>query len=127
RYINFVKLEHFRFVNNNDIVTRVPPILMGYRHCGREVYLNRNGKMGKLSHLARRRDRWRGFFRGLSKWKIDHFSDHSIHNYIDAILKAVEEENLSMSEGGAALDAALFTGKVNSDVHNQHDDDDNEA
>ena len=76
RYINYVSLDHFRFVNNNDVVTRVPPVLLGYRHCGREVYVDRNGKIGQLGHINKRRDRWKGFFRGLRRWKIDHFSDH---------------------------------------------------
>lgn len=105
RYINFVKLDHYRYVNNNDIVTRVPPILMGYRHCGREVYLNRNGDIRKLSHIGRRRDRWKGFLRGLTKWKVDHFSDHSIQEYIDSILAAVEDEKKSVAGGKAAKGA----------------------
>ena len=92
RYINHVQLQHFRFVNNNDVVTRVPPPWMGYRHAGDLVYLNRNGDIKKYNHLMRRRDRWRGFLGGLKNWKIDHFSDHSIHRYITALVKAVDEE-----------------------------------
>ncbi len=99
RYINFVKLDHYRYVNNNDIVTRVPPVLMGYRHCGSEVYLNRDGKIGQLSHIGKRRDRWKGFLRGLRRWKIDHFADHSIHQYIDAIVAAVDEEKQEAGSG----------------------------
>ncbi|MDA8745369.1 lipase family protein [Rubripirellula amarantea] len=108
RYVNFVKLDHFRYVNNNDIVTRVPPILLGYRHCGSEVYLNRNGEIRKLSHIARRRDRWKGFLRGLRKWKVDHFSDHSIHQYIDAILDACREEDDRIATGDTARSASEF-------------------
>ncbi|TWT49194.1 Lipase (class 3) [Rubripirellula amarantea] len=108
RYVNFVKLDHFRYVNNNDIVTRVPPILLGYRHCGSEVYLNRNGEIRKLSHIARRRDRWKGFLRGLRKWKVDHFSDHSIHQYIDAILDACREEDDRIAAGDTARSASEF-------------------
>ncbi|QDT03913.1 Lipase (class 3) [Rubripirellula lacrimiformis] len=114
RYINFVSLDHFRFVNNNDIVTRVPPILMGYRHCGREVYLNRDGKIRKLGMIARRRDRWKGFLRGLTRWKIDHFADHSIHNYIDAILAAVQEERAEVQSGSSAKDATHYADDVSS-------------
>lgn len=108
RYVNFVKLKHFRYVNNNDVVTRVPPILMGYRHCGREVYLNRNGDIRKLGHIGRRRDRWKGFLGGLMRWKIDHFSDHSIHRYIESILKAVIEEREDMAAGKSAKTADDF-------------------
>ena len=34
RYLRHAPIEHFRWVNNNDIVTRVPPPWMGYRHGG---------------------------------------------------------------------------------------------
>ena len=102
RYINYVKLEHFRYVNNNDIVTRVPPILLGYRHCGQEVYLNRDGEIKQINHVNRRRDRWKGFLRGLTKWRIDHFGDHSIHEYINAIAAALELERKEIAGGGAA-------------------------
>lgn len=102
RYINFVKLEHYRYVNNNDVVTRTPPSFLGYRHSGTEVYLNSDGKIGKLDHIRRRRDRWRGFLRGLRRWKIDHFTDHSIHNYIHAIADAVDQEKQLLAQGGTA-------------------------
>ncbi|NND99397.1 MAG: lipase family protein [Pirellulaceae bacterium] len=106
RYINYVQLPHYRFVNNNDIVTRVPPPFLGYRHCGSEVYIDRNGKLAKLGLVGKRRDRWRGFFRGLKQWKIDHFSDHSIHRYIEAILNAAKQDEQKVAQGGAAAVAA---------------------
>ncbi|MEM8669580.1 MAG: lipase family protein [Planctomycetota bacterium] len=85
RYINYAQLEHFRFVHNNDVVTRMPPSWIGYRHSGTEVYLDRNGRLRHLGAIAKRRDRWQGFLRALKRWKIDHFADHSIHGYIKAI------------------------------------------
>ena len=36
RYIRHAEVRHYRWVHNNDIVTRVPPVWMGYRHCGNE-------------------------------------------------------------------------------------------
>lgn len=35
----------WRIVNEEDIVTRLPGWLMGYRHCGREVFLSSFGSM----------------------------------------------------------------------------------
>ncbi|QDS92892.1 Lipase (class 3) [Roseimaritima multifibrata] len=104
-YVNYVELDHYRWVNNNDIVTRVPPAWLGYRHAGQEVYLNRNGIIRKLTGMRRFMDRARGFARGLRRWKIDHFSDHSIHNYIDAILPAAQEDASDRRHGEAATKA----------------------
>lgn len=106
RYINFVKLDHFRFVNNNDVVTRVPPVWMGYRHSGREIYMDRNGKMGPIHYLMKRRDRWQGFVSSLRRWRIDHFSDHPLHQYLRPILTAAQEEQLAMGRGEEPVDAA---------------------
>ena len=92
RYINFVKLPHYRWVNNNDIVCRVPPAWFGYRHCGREMYLNAHGNLCKYSSMRRLRDRWHGFFLSLRKMEIDHLADHSMARYIEYIKRAVEQE-----------------------------------
>lgn len=108
RYINHVKMDHFRFVNNNDVVPRVPPAILGYRHCGDEVYFDRNGRIRKLGIVSKRRDKWRGFLRGLRRWKIDHFSDHSIHCYIEAIIKAVHDEDERIKTGGQAKPASAY-------------------
>ena len=92
RYINFVKIPHYRFVNNNDIVCRVPPRWFGYRHCGQEYYFNAIGRLRKYSPWRKFRDRWYGFALTLRKLKVDHFSDHSMLNYIASIKQAIEDE-----------------------------------
>ena len=108
RYINYVTLDYYRFVNNNDIVTRVPPAFLGYRHSGNEVYIDRNGKIGHVGLIGKRRDRWQGFLRGLRRWKIDHFADHSVHNYADAIAAAVRQEEETLAAGGEKQTADDF-------------------
>lgn len=92
RYINYVQIPHYRFVNNNDIVCRVPPGFMGYRHSGREFYFNALGQLRKYTAFRRMRDRFYGFFLSLGKFQIDHFSDHSMLNYIQYVQKAIEDE-----------------------------------
>jgi triacylglycerol lipase len=99
RYISFVRLEHFRFVNNNDIVPRVPPLWLGYTHAGREVYFDRHGHIAKLNFIMKRRDRWRGFFGELINRKIDHFADHSVHRYIKCILHAIRVDEERQQSG----------------------------
>ena len=86
RYVNYVVLEHHRFVNNNDIVTRVPPIWMGYRHTGTLQYIDSKGKfVGKINRVKRTRDRWKGFWAGLRNWQLDHLADHSMRVYVECI------------------------------------------
>lgn len=85
RYINFVKVNHKRWVNNNDIVTKVPPAWLGYRHTGDEHYLDSEGKLRELNLLQRRKDAWTGFVSGLKNRTIDHFRDHIIDRYVDHI------------------------------------------
>jgi len=97
RYTQYTKLDHLRYVNNNDIVTRVPPGWFGYRHCGSEIYLDRRGQIRKSGFAGKTRDRWIGFCRGLLNGKIDPFEDHSIHQYISVIAQARAEESQSES------------------------------
>ncbi len=63
RYVNYVHIEARRWVNNNDLVARLPPPWLGYRHKGKEVYLNAYGEIRQLTHWQRVKDRWRGFLR----------------------------------------------------------------
>ncbi|MCA9239946.1 MAG: hypothetical protein KDA37_07095, partial [Planctomycetales bacterium] len=42
--------------------------------------------------LLRMRDRFWGFLRSLRRFRIDHFSDHNMGEYIEAIRRAVEKE-----------------------------------
>lgn len=92
RYVHYVELDYTRWVNNNDIVTRVPPAWMGYRHAGSEMYLNAYGKVRKVTGWQRTKDRWRGFWMGMKKGRIDNFDDHSIDRYIEFIHSYVEEQ-----------------------------------
>ena len=89
RYINYAKVDYYRWVNNNDIVTRTPPVWLGYRHSGKEMYLDAQGKLKELNAVQRKADQWKGFVTGLKKREVDHFSDHLIDRYVDYIYKEV--------------------------------------
>ena len=60
QWVRHAPVNHYRWVHNNDVVTRVPPPWMGYRHCGQEMYLDRFGRIRDLTGVWRSRDRWRG-------------------------------------------------------------------
>ena len=95
--MNYYRLVHYRWVNNNDIVTRVPPTWMGYHHAGREVYIDHNGRVRDVEGWRRVMDRLQGFLRGLRRFNIDHFADHSIGLYIACIHAAVQKQQQAMA------------------------------
>ena len=92
RYINHAKVDYYRWVNNNDIVPRSPPVWLGYRHAGEEVYLNSDGQIKKLNAVERRTDMWRGLVAGFKRKQIDYFSDHSIHRYVENIFRETRRQ-----------------------------------
>ena len=84
-YVKSFCTKHYRWVNNNDIVTRVPLRIMGFRHCGQEHYINAYGNLRPLTAWQRIKDQYRGMWMGIKKGKIDNFSDHSMSEYIKHI------------------------------------------
>ena len=101
RYINYTNIPHFRWVNNNDIVTRVPPSWLGYRHSGDELYLDHHGQLRDAKGWRRLSDRLQGLLKELTgKFRIDYLSDHSIVDYIELIHGLVRREENGSSAGG---------------------------
>lgn len=93
RYVNHCRFpEYYRWVNNNDIVTRVPPIWLGYSHAGQLMYFDCDGQFRRMSSVQRAKDRWRGFWRGLKRGRIDPFTDHLSCYYIQFLARAVDAE-----------------------------------
>ena len=82
RFVQSEPIKHYRWVNNNDIVTRVPMWIMGYRHDGERMYLNTWGNVRKMTGWQRFKDKMRGMWRGIKQGKIDAFSDHSMGEYV---------------------------------------------
>lgn len=89
-YCNSLGVTHHRWVNNNDIVTRVPLKIMGYVHDGEEHYINAYGKLRQPTGWQKVKDRFRGIWFGLKQGKIDSFSDHNIGDYIKCIKEGKE-------------------------------------
>jgi len=79
KLIDSCGITHHRFVNNADIVTRVPT--RPYKHCGNLVYMNHWGNIRKVTGWQIIKDRVRGFVKGLKKGKINFFVNHSIDRY----------------------------------------------
>lgn len=80
--------KHYRYVNNNDVVPRVPLWIMGFRHYGELVYINYYGNIRKLTPWQKFKDSWRGRFRAWSKLELfDGARDHAIGDYEIKIAK----------------------------------------
>jgi len=78
-------VETYRFVNNNDIVTRVPSAIF-YTHIGKLCYFNHYGFLREMGYWQRTKDRWRGFWRAIQKREgIDWFIDHSMALYVKKV------------------------------------------
>lgn len=90
KYVRSLKVDHIRWQNNNDIVTRVPLRIMNYRHHGKLHYINSTGKInstGRSNWFSRFKDRLNGMWLGLKKGQIDNFSDHAMVGYIGYLKK----------------------------------------
>jgi len=75
-------IKHYRFVNNNDLVTVIPPWFMGYRHHGQVMYFNYNGIIKNLAWWRKLKDKLRGIVTSWIKLKpFDGLTDHSMDNY----------------------------------------------
>ena len=86
KYANSFKTNVFRVRNNNDLVTKVPPTIIGYKHVGELCYIDRHGilRTGKV--------KWYVLFRNWIKGQFERFGDglrdHSIGEYYNNLKKA---------------------------------------
>lgn len=78
KFVKNIATPHKRFVNNNDIVTKVPLWLMGYKHHGDLQYINFYGNIRKLTTWQAIKDKWRGYRSGF----LDGAMDHGMANYV---------------------------------------------
>ena len=77
--------QTFRYVNNNDIVARVPPRSSGYSHVGSFRYFDKNGVQDdQMDWWDKVVDRMKGNIDEIlnSKVGIDGIKDHAIANYV---------------------------------------------
>ena len=87
-YVKSLKICHYRWQNNNDIVTRVPLRLMNYKHDGTRMYIGHDGTVHhpvKINGLSLFKDRMKGMWGGIKQLKVDNFSDHAMTEYVKHI------------------------------------------
>lgn len=89
----------FRFVNNNDIVTRVPPRSFGYRHIGTLRYFDEKGCCHEdISRWNRFLDRIHGRIEDILEWGTDGTKDHGMDDYLMLVYEKYEGEQKKEAE-----------------------------
>mgnify|MGYP001219526560 CR=1 FL=1 len=92
-HLHVQDLEHHRFVNNNDMVTRTPLWIMGYRHYGYLTYINHYGNIRPMTSWQRFKDKLRGRWAALRKFQFfDGIRDHNINKYCEKLKQLVKIE-----------------------------------
>ena len=72
----------FRFLNNNDIVPRLPPRFMEYSHVGTFLYISKEGEIHPdPGYWFKLIDKIDGYKEALGKEGIDAFEDHQMDDY----------------------------------------------
>lgn len=82
--------QHFRFVNNNDSVTHVPPRAFGYSHTGELRYIDSSGEIQEdMGFWNRFLDRVTGRMEDFLEPGTDGLKDHSMSLYVQHIENAL--------------------------------------
>ena len=87
--VNKMLFTAYRFRNNNDIVTKVPPEFFGFTHkSDKTTYFDVDGKLKEGYNRWYMIKQWfKGTGRGILKGKVDGFSDHSMGGYYELCKK----------------------------------------
>jgi len=75
-------IKYYRYRNNNDAVTAVPPSFLCFKHGGVLRYINTYGNIRPATWIQRFKDKCRGHWMALKSFNlIDGFADHSMGLY----------------------------------------------
>lgn len=74
----------FRFVNNNDLVTRVPPRSFGFSHVGKFLYFSEDGNSLEVdaNYWYHFLELFKGVYEDFGKLGPDLFKDHAMDYYV---------------------------------------------
>ena len=78
-----MNFKAYRFRNNNDVVTKVPPEFFGFTHkSDKTTYFDTEGNVKEgYSRWYMIQEWFKGTAKGLLKGKVDGFADHGMGNY----------------------------------------------
>ena len=106
RNFDFVfKPYAFRFVNNNDLVTRIPPRSFGYRHIGSFKYFTEDGQFAEeISWWRQFLDGWRGRIDDMFEAGDDAIKDHSMTHYLDRIENSLKTTSIPLRRNNSVVE-----------------------
>lgn len=85
--------QHYRFVNNNDTVTRVPPREFAYAHAGEVRYIDTDGQIqSDISFWNQFVDRVKGRMEDFLRPGTDGLKDHGMRHYLAHLAQAVKPQ-----------------------------------
>jgi triacylglycerol lipase len=91
-FVNSLTVKHYRVQNNCDDVTKVPFLLMGFKHHGTHMYMNYYGAFRNLTPWQQVKDMVRSRLKARAKGqKFLGAYDHMMDNYIAKLGKLGEE------------------------------------
>ncbi len=99
--------RHFRFVNQEDVVPRVPLWTLGFRHSGKEYFFPALGPMRVGSPLWFKllSDAYGFYLDWRARRCLSEFTDHGIEHYIEQLEKVPSLTN-QFKEGSGAFSVA---------------------
>jgi triacylglycerol lipase len=90
------KSSSFRFVNNNDIVTRVAPSVLGYKHIGTFLYIDAAKNLHHdIQWWNQFKDTVKGSIEDLGKPGIAGIKDHDMDLYLKGIEKNLNKNPIA--------------------------------
>jgi hypothetical protein len=92
-YDLLLKPNTFRFVNNNDLVTRIPQRVQGYEHGGTLCYFPEEGVMThEITFWRVFLDRINGHWEDFGEAGLDDLKDHEVDDYVMLVEAGLSEE-----------------------------------
>jgi triacylglycerol lipase len=85
-FVKHLKVKHLRVQNTNDYACFLPPLWMGFRHHGTNLYIDRIGNVQEIGLIKKSKDMVLSLVKDFKNGNyISAFVDHKPINYINKL------------------------------------------